>query len=87
MKSLYCSKCVDLVRLYTEPRQCRCGSSSGALGTDGKSLTVWGPYSFVVEFSSHEFAQLADEAKRPGRQGEGRYWFARRVVAAGKVRA
>ena len=29
MKLIYCTECLDIVKLYSEPRKCRCGQSSG----------------------------------------------------------
>ena len=42
MKLVYCPTCQDLVRLYREDRQCKCGQSGGHYEANGRDAVLWG---------------------------------------------
>lgn len=42
MKLLFCPECTDIVRLFSEPRTCRCGKSSGRYVDDNEAVMTHG---------------------------------------------
>lgn len=67
MKLLHCDRCGDVIRLFREPRSCKCGASRGAYDSDGKS--AWHTGGVPLGFSTKIFEEAL--AARPQR-GRGR---------------
>ena len=59
MKLVYCRKCQDVVRLFDEPRQCKCGRVGGRY-TDGRNAVYWGKEAALVGFDNPDFMGAVD---------------------------
>ncbi|KAB8141221.1 hypothetical protein F8S13_20695 [Chloroflexia bacterium SDU3-3] len=59
MKLLFCGHCNDVVRLFPEPRYCKCGKSWGQYLPDN-STTIQTSYTASIGLANPDFSQALD---------------------------